>query len=478
MSTPRPGRRIAEARPGQVNRGAVAAVVLVVLAALAVLLTGSDNFSGNRAVRGVGVLVDHAVDGCPRFAPPPGTRTTVITGAAPVDDLGSDGSLRHGEPGQDLASAKQQTPARGELLRLEPGADDPPSLAVEATGDLAAGLFTFEVDTGRDDTTAVTECASPAARWWFTGGGATLDHSSELVLSNVDPGPAVVDVRVFGLDGEIETTGARGITVPPEERTTIALTDVAPQGEELAVSVVTSRGRVVAAMSDSFAPELGANTGADWVPAQTSPSRVVRLAGLPGRADSHSLVLANPSELEALVEVEVSGESGSFAPTDDAQVRVPPGSVVSTDITETIGTDASAVTLRSTVPVTATVRSVADGDSSYAGSVRALTGPAVAPAVADGTSTLQLSAGQRSASADVTAYDEDGGKVESTTVEIPAGATSTWSPGQKADYLVVTPKQGQTLGAVSFAGGAGLSQVPLHSLEVRVDQPVVRPALR
>jgi len=230
----------------------------------------------------------------------------------------------------------------------------------------------------------VTECPSPASTWWFTGAGATLDHSSELVLSNLDPGPAVMDIRVFGPDGEIETIGTRGITVPPEEQTTVALTDVAPQGNDLAVSVVSSRGRLVAAVSDTFAPGFVASPGDEWIPAQVSPSRMMRLAGLPGKADGHTLVLANPSDLEALVDVGVSGETGSFTPTEGAQVGVPPGSVVSTDLTKTIGGRASAVTLRSTVPVTATVRSVVGAASAYAGSVHWLTGPAIAPVVASG----------------------------------------------------------------------------------------------
>lgn len=477
---PRAGRRIAVAGPRRFDKGAVAALALVVLALAAALIAASGTRSVIAAVgdpENPEAFVEHSVDGCPRFTPLAGTRTRVVTGSMPVDGLGSGGSLRHGKPGDGLSSATAQTPTRGELLRIEPKADAA-SLAVQADGELAAGLFTFEVDTNREGTTtAMTACASPGSSWWFTGGGATLDHSSELTLLNVDPGPAVLDVRVLGPEGEIDTIGTRGITVPPEQHITLALTDVAPQGEELAVSVVASRGRVVAAMSDTFSPGPGERTGADWLPPQTSPSRVLSLAGVPGRADSHTLLLANHSELESLVDVEVSKEAGSFTPTEDAQVRVPPRSVVSTDITDTIGRDPATITLRSTVPVTAAVRSGAGGDTSYAGSVSALTGPAVAPVVAGGTSTLALSAGKRAASADVTAYDEDGDQVGSTTLDIGSRATATWSPGPNADYLVVSPERGRIFGALCFAGDSGLSQVALRSIQVRVERPAVRPVV-
>ncbi len=450
--------------------------MLAVLAVVLVLLAGSGDSADDDGARVEGVLVDRAVDGCAGFRPPGGTSTSVATGAAPLDGLGNDGSIRYGEPG-DVASAEEQDLARGELLEVEAGADAPESLAVDATGALAAGLFTFQVDIGDDGTTAVTECPSPRASWWFTGAGATLDHASELVLSNVDPGPAVVDVRVLGTDGEVDTLGTRGITVRPAGRTSLPLTDIAPQGEELAVQVVASRGRVVAALSDSFAADAGADTGAEWVPPEAAASRLVRLTGLPRRADSHTLLVANPSELEALVELEVSGRTGSFAPADNDQVRVPPGAVVATDISGIIGRDASAVTLRSRVPVTATVRSVAGGDTSYAGSVRALNGPAAAP-VPDGVAaTVQLTAGQRPATARVTAYRKDGTETGSTTLDVEPGATTTWSPTKRAAYLLVVPLDGQVRGAVSFAGDAGLSQVSLHPLAVRVDRPVVRPVV-
>jgi len=479
MKEPVPGRRVAKAEPRQVDRGILSAAALLVVAAVAITLTASDKVLEEPAGGTVGVLVDQAVQGCPRLPPPARTRTEFVTVAAPLADLGSGGDIRYGVPGNALTSAKQQHLKRGELLELAPGPGAKPSLAVEANGPIAAGLSSFQIDESSSaGTLAVTGCGSPHSSWWFTGAGASVEHSSELILSNLDPGPAVVDVSILGPDGEVETLGTRGISVPPNSSTTIRMTDVAALSEELAVSVVASRGRVVAAMSDSFAADFGADAGAEWIPAQTEPSRVVSLAGLPRKADSHTLIVANPSELEALVDIKVAGKAGSFTPARNAQIRVGPGSVVSTDITKAIGADASAVTMRSRVPVTASIRSLAEGDSSYAGSVRPLTGPALVPVVVDGTDTVLLSAGIQHATATITAYDKGGAEVDSTVVELDPGATSTWTPKRGAAYLVVTPDQGDVFGAVSIAGRAGMSQVPLVALTVRLERPAVRPALR
>lgn len=479
MKEPIAGRRVAQRQPRPIDRGIVSASALLVLAVVAIMLTPPGRVIEERAEKNVSVMVDHVIHGCPRLPPPPRTRTELVTVAAPLEHLGAGGDIRYGASGDDLDSAERQRLERGELLALATRREGGPALAIEANGPIAAGLSSFQVDENSSDgTLAVTGCESPRSSWWFTGAGATIDHSSQLILSNLDPGPAVVDVRVFGPDGEIETLQTRGISVAPASSTTIRLTDVAPQGEELAVSVVSSRGRVVAAMSDSFAPDFGADAGAEWIPAQPSPSRAVSLAGLPTKADSHTLIVANPSELEALVDMKVAGKAGSFTPAQKAQIRVPPGAVVSTDLTKVIGRDASAVTLRSRMPFTASIRSVAAGDSSYASSVRPLTGPAVAPVIGGATSTVLLCAGTEPATAAITAYDQDGAEVDSATVELDPGATSRWSPKRGADYLVVTPSQGAVFGAMSITGRAGLSQVPLVALTVRLERPGVRPALR
>jgi hypothetical protein len=478
MSTPTPGRRVARRQRRRPDRGALVGVGAVALAALLLAAASWVEAEPEQPARPTTVAVDRTTAACL------GTRASgsaeVFTLAAPlqseVADAGEGGTLEVGTgdgPGREVEPGD-----RGALRTLEaPTAGA--ALVVTATGEPAVGRATFQVDRSPDDAlVGVQECLPPRARWWFTGGGAGLDHRSRLIMANVDPGPAVVDVVVHGPDGVVDSVDTRGITIAPGDVRTIDLVEVAPQTEELAVHVEASRGRVVAGLADAFATSPAATPGHEWVPAQPETARVVRLAPLPRRADRRTLVLANPTDREALVDVEVSGESGAFAPTDVAQVRVPPGSVVSADLDQVVGDDASAVVLRSPVPVTATVRSADGADVSYAAAVPVLTGPAAAVLAGGTRADLHLTAGDDGATATVTAYTADGSEVESAELELPPTATLGWSPEGAADYVVVTPGEGGVAGGVALAGSAGLSQVPLRPLPVALRQPVVVPVVR
>ena len=206
----------------------------------------------------------------------------------------------------------------------------------------------------------MTTCASPRSEWWFTGAGAGLDHSSTLLLANLDPGPAVVDLRVLGPDGELRGAGTRGIVVAPHSRKRVDLTGVAPQVDDLALDVHASRGRVVAAVDDSLRSSPTASEGLEWLAATDRPARRLHLAGVPGTAGGRTLLVANPSTLEAAVDVGVSGPSGTFAPAGLGPVTVAPGTIESVDVSRAVPAgEASGIRLRSRVPVVAALRSTA-----------------------------------------------------------------------------------------------------------------------
>lgn len=480
MSTPTPGRRVAQrqrrtaSRPG---RGAIAGLVAVVLAGVLLAATGVVEAEPETVGRPETVPVDQVTTGCLGSPGKADSRATTVAVPLPEatepeqQDVKS--TLTAGPPGRQGSPVSGAS--RGVLASLDaagPGA----ALAVAASGDAAVGRSTFQVDRGEAGT-GVQECLAPRARWWFTGGGAGLDHQSRLVMANLDPGPAVVDVVVQGPDGPAEDVGTRGITLAPGEVRTIDLVEVAPQSDELAVHVEATRGRVVAGLSDGFATEEGATPGTEWVPAQLEASRRVRLSGLPGRADARTLVVSNPSDRDALVEVKVSGGSGAFAPTGAEQLQVPARSVATADLGDAIGKDVGGVFLRSQVPVTATVRSSLDDDVSYATAAPALEGPGAALLGERGTAEVQLSAGEAGGTAKVVAYSEKGQEVDSTVLKVVATGTSAWSPKGKAAYVVVTPVRGTVSGAVSLVDGAGVSQVALRGLPVVLTRPAVVPVV-
>ncbi len=468
MTTPaKGGRRIAPSRRPGLDSGVLAALAVLVAAALVVALSRSPE-PQDVDRPSAGTFVNRTQLACPDATDVPGatSRAKVQVGLAPVDELGDEGTLTVNEK---VASVR-----RGAVVQV-PGS---PAPLLDASGDVAAGLFGYRSDVQGSDT-AVAACAAPRADWWFVGAGASFDHESAVTVTNVDPGPAVVDVRVLGEDGEIESLDTRGITVAPGETTQIFLGDAAPGNDELAVNVQASRGRVVAAVADRLAPRAGVPMGLEWLTGSDQPRRLIRLAGLPAEAKGRTLLVANPSELEALVDLQVSGEGGTFVPSGFQTVNVAPGTVQVVDVSDLFAkNEATAVRLTSQVPVVATVRSTRGADVSYAAVAEPLTGPAAAPVLTGSRTTVQLTAGAGGATVNVAGYGRNGRRLATDELTVTPAATATWTPGRRAVYVVVTPVEGNVHGAATYAGPTGIATTPLVTLPVRLALPGVVPGSR
>lgn len=479
-SQPAPGRgkRVAARRRRSPDRGSLLLLAPPLAAVLIALAVGAVPVREPAAPSASTEPVSNLVNACQR-APGPQAEPSVRMLNARVAGLGTGGTARYSATGE--AGAAGAVPVRrGALTTLDAPTAPAAASVLRAEGPVAAGTATWQVDRGSTDPTlAVQECSSPAAEWWFTGAGAGLDHQSTLVMTNTDPGRAVVDVTLRGPAGELlDAESVRGLTVQPGETVTVDMLEVAPQNEELNVAVSASRGRVVAAVADRYAEGAGEPVGTEWLPAAGSaPAREVVLSGVPALAQSRTLVVANPSGTrQALVDVLVAGPDGAFAPTEGDQVSVPPGSVATTELAVGLGSDATAVLLRSNVPVTGAVRATLGSDGTYAGAVSPLAGPAAAPLDGPGAS-VQLTAGDAAATARVTGLTEDGEEVGSKDLKAPPRATVAWRPPGAADYVVVEPGRGQVSGAVVLSGAGGVSTVPLRDLPVTLLRPGVVPAL-
>jgi len=458
--------------------------VLVLAAAAVLSASGAAPPGGDTtAERGpTGVPVERTVLACPDATDiaqiGARARTTVEAGLSGAKDLlgagvslGSEGTVTVGRAGR---AGRDRTLDRGELVDLRAGR----ARVLDAEGSAAVGLFGYRTDrTPRG--TAVARCVEPRGTWWFAGAGGSLDHSSDLVLANVDPGPAVVDVRVYGPDGPIETVGTRGIPIAPNGSQTLAMADVAPQTEELLVEVVAVRGRVAAAVADRYAAGAEAAGGLEWLPGTDRPSRNLRLVGLPARAASRTLLVANAGDRQALVELQLAGSAGSFTPLGLDETSVAPGSVESVDLSAVVPPgEPVAVRVRSTAPVVATVRSVGRRDTSYAGAAAPLADPAAVPVLGQATTTVQLTAGSLPARTRLVSFTRTGRVREKDTVAIDATATATWQPARMTAYVVVRPIEGSVYGAATYAGAGVLSQTPLVGLPLTVVTPRVVPEPR
>ncbi len=467
----RGGRRAAAPRRFRGDRTTVVMAVLLLLAALAVVLTRNPG-PADLADPTAGEVVDHTLLGCPDDDTPR-LRSRTDIGLAPVEE--PSGPLGDGEVVVGPAGQGRPTTLRRGVTKT---VDSSPAPVLDASGPAAAGLFGFRADRlGRAG--AVGACVAPRADWWFTGAGAGLDHLSDLVMTNVDPGPAVVDISVLGADGEIETVGTRGVTVAPGETQRLAMADVAPQNDEVVIHVEASRGRVTAALTDRFAPRPAGPAGLEWLHGTEAPGRLLRLAGVPARASERTLLVANPSDLEALVDLEVSGSRGSFVPSGFETLSVPPGAVRAVDVTDLLtGKEATSVRLRAQVPVVASVRSVVGDDASYSTAVVPLDDPGVVPALGGSATTVQLSAGAGGATARVAGYSSTGRSTGEEEVTVDPASTTTWTPGKGTAYVVVTPLTGNVYGAATYSGQAGVATAPLVALPLRLERPGVVPAPR
>jgi hypothetical protein len=280
----------------------------------------------------------------------------------------------------------------------------------------------------------------------------------------------VVDLRVHGATGSVDAAGTRGITLAPGELRRVPLVDIAPGSAELTVEVVTSRGRVHAAVADELRGLQA--SGVEWLPPAPAPAREVLLAGVPSRADRRTLLVTNPGQDQAVVELRVQTADGAFAPVGLEKVSVDPESVATVDLTGPLRDGAAAVLLRSDLPVTATLRSDVGADHADAASVTPLEGPAVVP-VAGGRTVVQLAAGPLDSAAHMTAWSSAGRLVARKVVAVGSSRLAEWPVPPSAAYVVVVPDHGE-LGVAAVHTGPGTSVEPAMPLPETRTRPDVR----
>ncbi|MGH3359769.1 MAG: DUF5719 family protein, partial [Nocardioidaceae bacterium] len=370
------------------------------------------------------------------------------------------------------------------------------SVAIRASGGLAPLSDAFAVTRPAGDLgggLAVQQCPEATASSWFVGAGSTTSHPSTLVLTNPSDIESVVDIGMYGADGSISVVGGSSIVIDPGTTRRIPLERLATGEDDVAMSVLTSRGTVSASVLDATG-DLSSYTGSDYLPAASPPSTDALITGVPADSDDgREMLVANPSDSAANVSVSVVGKDGSFTPSDLQDVSVAAGSVKTVELPEKVGSGALSVRLTSNVPVTGTVRATTtggDGDVSYAVAQDDFQGPVPVPFTIgdalDGT-TVDVAAVSGSPEADgslrVRAHTADGTTVgEEATVDLPAGTTvsfdpldETGAPAGQVAYVTVEPDDAGARAAVTYRDGDSWSTNPLSDLPETVDRPAVVP---
>ncbi|MBA2956345.1 hypothetical protein GON03_18555 [Nocardioides sp. MAH-18] len=468
MSSAGGGRRSAQRRSGLNLMVALAVVLPLASAAALLLVRPSDPADATHPPASTPLTA--ATLTCPSALPDaPGVALTTTAD-------GVDGRVEVGL-GED---AREVPVSTGRVSSV----DDPDATTVTGSGDTAPGLVASR--SGGDEA-AVAACRPPAAVHWFTGVGAGPSHDSVLELTNPDAGTAVADVTFYGRAGVVDAPRLRGVSVSGGRSVRLDLGSIVPRPEELALQVVTARGRLGASVLDRVDRVGSAPLTQDWLSPQQEPTLQTMLLGLAPGSGRRTLTVANPGSDEVRVQVRVVDTESVFAPAGLDELRVPPQSVVSVPVTavvdEAVGDGALGVQVTGTHPVTASLRSVVRGDVSHAVASTAYStattvlvpeAPAQGPRKAERRVVLTASG---AGTVTVLAADADGKELRTTEVEVERGRGFAVPVPPAAQQVTVTPSRTTVTGAVLTSSSGGAAVLPMTAPVTNGLVPDVRPGL-
>ena len=305
---------------------------------------------------------------------------------------------------------------------------------------------------GTDGVRTLTQCVKPASRGVIAL-PATAD--TQLKIVNPDASEAAIDLTLYGAEGEIQSLGARGITLAAYEERVIALSVLTKKATPVGVSFQASRGRG-AVMAITQTQSSGTAAG----PSQLGTSHL--LPGIPAGATSSVVVLANPGETRITANLTAYGTTPAYHPQGGENISVPPHASVSVSLENALLGEASAIQVNSDAPVMAGMAFTL-GDSAQVAPVAAGTSlGAFTPA----GGTVQLTnPGEGDVQATVTATGADGAE-EKATVTVEAGKTAVHklpTSTEQGQRIVVNSDQA-LFGAVVSSGDTGSWAAPLESM--------------
>ena len=316
--------------------------------------------------------------------------------------------------------------------------------SVTASGTLAQAM---EAEEATGTGLASVRCGAPGSDLWFVGPGQQGGVAQiQLDLMNVDALAASVDVSIITDAGLVQAGGDTGITVPPHQTVTEALSSLAGDASVVAIEVRTSIGRVAADVS-----ETSSHGGtASWLPSAAAPSTQLVIPGVPPSGSTAGLYIVVPGSANARVSVAAITAQGSHQPFGTQTIDLPGDSASYVPLTPLGGT--AALELTANVPVTAGVLVPGSG----LGAFTAATAPISEQAVVAGNTTssgfgvtVVLSAPAGQARVRLTELAATPGATSSQIVTVQTGHTLSVPtmppPGAKhgsAFAVVITPLAG------------------------------------
>ena len=312
--------------------------------------------------------------------------------------------------------------------------------SVTATGAMAQ---TMEAEETTGSGLASVRCGEPGSDLWFVGPGQQGGAAQiQLDLMNVDTLPASVDVAIITDAGQVQPDGDTGITVPPHQTVTEALSSLAGNASVVAIEVRTSIGRVAADVSESSSH----GGTASWLPSTAPPSTRLVIPGVPPSGGTAGLYIVVPGSADARINVVSITPQGQHQPFGTQAVDLPGDSASYVPLTALGGT--AALELTANVPVAAGVLVPGSGLGAFATATAPISEQAVVAGNTTGA-TVVLSAPAAQARVRLTEITATPGTTSTQIVTVQSGHTltvpATLPKGAKhgsAFAIVITPLAG------------------------------------
>ncbi len=252
----------------------------------------------------------------------------------PEGDVARSAIVEAAPPGGERPSRFAESSFRGsgetETGELFPGAGavqvlEDPSTPVEVRWDdqpmVVSQLVTHDEEPAGED---AGPCVPSVATTWYVPGVTTASGATaQLLVANPFSTEAAVAVDFFTAGGLESPVAVQNVPVPAEGTTTIDLTEVAPQREDLGIRVTARSGRVAVRATQSSVPTINGVLGRSWVGADSATSTTWHLpwVGTAGDGtagfgddeesdDDETEEPTDPDDIEVVVEGEA--EPGSW----------------------------------------------------------------------------------------------------------------------------------------------------------------------
>jgi len=165
----------------------------------------------------------------------------------------------------------------------------------------------------------------PGSRWIFPVASSAPGYDSYLLVTNPFHEEAVVSVEVLGDHGDQVPPGLSNIEIPQLSQTTLFLGDYVPATPSFGLDVTASRGRVVVGRLMRVGSRDGVRGLSFDVGSTAASTRWLLPGGDVPVSGEEDIVVANPSDHEALVSTVYQVESGT-GPAGSQDVPIPAGS--------------------------------------------------------------------------------------------------------------------------------------------------------